>query len=50
MKYSLEVLHREPVGKKTGKTLLFIHGVGHGAWCWEKYMCVGTVAAKGTCF
>ena len=38
MKYSLEVLHREPVGKKTGKTLLFIHGVGHGAWCWEKYM------------
>ena len=38
MKYSLEVLHKEPVGKKTGKTLLFIHGVGHGAWCWEKYM------------
>lgn len=38
MKYSLEVLHKEPVGKKSGKSLLFIHGVGHGAWCWEKYM------------
>ena len=38
MKYSLEVLHKEPVVKKMGKTLLFIHGVGHGAWCWEKYM------------
>lgn len=36
--YSLEILHREPIGKAAGKTLLFIHGVGHGAWCWEKYM------------
>ena len=38
MNYKLEVLHQSPKGVSTGKTLLFIHGVGHGAWCWEKYM------------
>lgn len=38
MNYKLEVLHKSPEGLSSEKTLLFIHGVGHGAWCWKKYM------------
>ena len=31
----LELLKREVKGDKKGKSILFIHGMWHGAWCWE---------------
>ena len=45
-----EVLHAEPVGAApsdgqaadtaatTRPPLLFVHGLGHGAWCWEQWL------------
>ncbi|HEU4515210.1 MAG TPA: alpha/beta fold hydrolase [Nocardioidaceae bacterium] len=34
----LEVLSRTP-SQPTGRPpLLFVHGLGHGAWCWENWM------------
>ncbi|HEX8395950.1 MAG TPA: alpha/beta fold hydrolase [Pyrinomonadaceae bacterium] len=32
----LEVISREPTEKLSETPLLFIHGSGHGAWCWEE--------------
>jgi pimeloyl-ACP methyl ester carboxylesterase len=31
----LEIISREPVGNRHATPLLFIHGMLHGAWCWE---------------
>ncbi|NTU89329.1 MAG: alpha/beta hydrolase [Actinobacteria bacterium] len=33
----LEVLKKESIGSPKGM-LLFIHGMGHGAWCWKNFM------------
>lgn len=35
--YELEVLNKPNVGEKKG-TLLFVHGVCHGAWAWDHFM------------
>lgn len=35
--YELEVLNTPNVGEKKG-TLLFVHGVCHGAWAWDNFM------------
>jgi pimeloyl-ACP methyl ester carboxylesterase len=32
----LEIISREPKGKRFETPLLFIHGTGHGAWCWDE--------------
>lgn len=32
----LEVITREPDERKFATPLLFIHGTGHAAWCWEE--------------
>jgi pimeloyl-ACP methyl ester carboxylesterase len=33
----LEVISREPKEKRFEAPLLFVHGTGHGAWCWDEY-------------
>lgn len=35
--YQLEVLNTPNVGEKKG-TLLFVHGICHGAWAWDNFM------------
>lgn len=35
--YNLEVIKAQAVGEVKA-TLIFVHGVGHGAWCWERFM------------
>jgi pimeloyl-ACP methyl ester carboxylesterase len=32
----LEVISREPSEKRFETPLLFVHGTGHGAWCWDE--------------
>jgi pimeloyl-ACP methyl ester carboxylesterase len=32
----LEVISREPEERKFKTPLLFVHGTGHGAWCWDE--------------
>ena len=34
MAYDLEVIARECAGESDRPPLLFVHGAGHGAWCW----------------
>jgi pimeloyl-ACP methyl ester carboxylesterase len=34
----LEVLKAEPRGAQSPRDILFVHGVYHGAWCWERFM------------
>jgi pimeloyl-ACP methyl ester carboxylesterase len=38
----LELLHAEPEGEAKDP-ILFVHGAGHAAWCWDNWM----VAAAG---
>ena len=35
---SLEVLERRPAEDTGRPPLLFVHGLGHGAWCWEHWL------------
>ncbi|WP_209305432.1 alpha/beta fold hydrolase [Blastococcus sp. CT_GayMR20] len=35
---ALEVLERQPAVDDGRPPLLFVHGLGHGAWCWERWM------------
>ena len=37
MKLQLEVLTQKPASIAKQARLLFVHGMWHGAWCWEKY-------------
>lgn len=32
----LEIISREPIEKRFETPLLFVHGTGHGAWCWDE--------------
>ena len=32
----LEVISREPVERRFQTPLLFVHGTGHAAWCWDE--------------
>ncbi|HLM54963.1 MAG TPA: alpha/beta fold hydrolase [Pyrinomonadaceae bacterium] len=32
----LEIISREPEVKRFETPLLFVHGTGHGAWCWDE--------------
>ena len=33
----LEVIARECAGESDRPPLLFVHGAGHGAWCWAEH-------------
>ena len=33
---NLEIISREPTQKTYKTPLLFVHGTGHGAWCWDE--------------
>ncbi len=33
----LELVHEAPKGKASSTPVLFIHGMWHGAWCWQEY-------------
>lgn len=35
---ALEVLERQPAADDGRVPLLFVHGLGHGAWCWERWL------------
>jgi pimeloyl-ACP methyl ester carboxylesterase len=35
---ALEVLDRQPAVDDGRPPLLLVHGLGHGAWCWEQWM------------
>lgn len=37
-KMKLELITIEPKGRPRAFPVLFIHGIYHGAWCWEKFM------------
>ena len=37
MAYDLEVIARECDGESDAPPLLFVHGAGHGAWCWAEH-------------
>ena len=37
MAYDLEVIARERAGESDRPPLLFVHGAGHGAWCWAEH-------------
>lgn len=34
----LELLERQPAVDDGRPPLLFVHGLGHGAWCWERWL------------
>jgi pimeloyl-ACP methyl ester carboxylesterase len=40
----LELLERQPTADSGKPPLLFIHGLGHGAWCWEHWLDVAAQA------
>src|ERR1700733_13631492 len=42
----LEVLTREPARTAGKPPLLFVHGGGHAAWCWEEHF-LPSFAAQG---
>lgn len=42
----LEVISREPEKRRFETPLLFVHGTGHGAWCWDENF-LPYFAAKG---
>ena len=33
----LEIISREPKERRFETPLLFVHGTGHAAWCWDEY-------------
>lgn len=37
MSIQLEVISREPYEQRYEAPLLFVHGTGHAAWCWDEY-------------
>jgi pimeloyl-ACP methyl ester carboxylesterase len=41
---ALEVLERHPVTDEGRVPLLFVHGLGHGAWCWEHWQAAAAEA------
>lgn len=43
---TLELLHHAPQGAAKSTPLLFIHGIHHGAWCWERHF-LPWFAARG---
>jgi pimeloyl-ACP methyl ester carboxylesterase len=42
----LEVIERRPAGDTGRPPVLFVHGLGHGSWCWEEHW-LDAVAAAG---
>lgn len=34
----LEVVERQPADPGDRPAILFVHGLGHGAWCWENWL------------
>lgn len=46
MSIQLEIISREPETPKFQTPLLFVHGTGHGAWCWDEHF-LPFFAARG---
>jgi pimeloyl-ACP methyl ester carboxylesterase len=42
--HGLELIERQPARDEGRAPVLFVHGLGHGAWCWEHWL-EGTVEA-----
>jgi pimeloyl-ACP methyl ester carboxylesterase len=40
----LEVVERQPASDQGRPPLLFVHGLGHGAWCWENWLAAAAEA------
>ena len=36
--HELEVIERQPASDEGRTPVLFVHGLGHGAWCWEHWL------------
>jgi len=43
---NLEIISREPEEQRFATPLLFVHGTGHGAWCWDEHF-LPFFAARG---
>jgi pimeloyl-ACP methyl ester carboxylesterase len=43
--HELEVIERQPASDSGKPPLVFVHGLGHGAWCWENWQ--GAAAEAG---
>ena len=43
---TLEVLDRQPASDDGRVPLLFVHGLGHGAWCWEHWLDAAAEAGR----
>jgi pimeloyl-ACP methyl ester carboxylesterase len=44
----LEVVERHPAADEGRVPLLFVHGLGHGAWCWEHWQAAAAEAGHPT--
>ena len=44
-----EVLHAEPASPTDRPPLLFVHGMGHGAWCWQEHWMPAAAARGWSC-
>ncbi len=42
----LEIIKQSPLQKGAGTPVLFVHGMWHGAWCWQEYF-LPYFASKG---
>ena len=36
--HELELVERQPARDEGRTPVLFVHGLGHGAWCWEHWL------------
>jgi pimeloyl-ACP methyl ester carboxylesterase len=45
---SLELVERHPDADEGLPPLLFVHGLGHGAWCWENWQAAAVAACYPT--
>jgi pimeloyl-ACP methyl ester carboxylesterase len=46
--HTLEVLERQPAADDGRPPLLFVHGLGHGAWCWQHWQAAAAEAGYPT--
>jgi pimeloyl-ACP methyl ester carboxylesterase len=46
--FALEIIEQQPTTDAARAPLLFVHGLGHGAWCWEHWQAAAADAGYPT--